>query len=319
MTHAIVTERLTKYYGSRCVVNCLDLRVPAGTVYGFLGETGPASRRRSRCCWGWPSPATAGSSSWATRSPRLPPEVRGRIAYLAEGHPLYGWMTVAEAVRFARSFHADRWNQRAARPDSRPLRDPRASEAPPAVERPAGQRRPGPGDRPRSRSADPRRPHAGPGHGRPPRFLDVDDPSRSAPGADDPVQLAYPGRRRAGRRSDRHPGRRRVARRLSHGTLQAKREQGGARVPGPAAGVSRLCGARPGVGGGPSSRAGDRQLRRRPAPGDRIARTAGLGRRGPEPRGCLRRLHPRAPAVVARFRRGSGGRSGPSTSDRGAA
>ena len=40
MTHAIVTERLTKYYGSRCVVNCLDLRVPAGTVFGFLGRNG---------------------------------------------------------------------------------------------------------------------------------------------------------------------------------------------------------------------------------------------------------------------------------------
>ena len=97
---------------AKCVVSCLDLSVPAGTVYGFLGATEPASRRRSRCCWGWPSPVTAGRSSSATRSRVLPPEVKARIAYLAEGHPLYGWMTVAEAVRFARSFHAARWNQR---------------------------------------------------------------------------------------------------------------------------------------------------------------------------------------------------------------
>ena len=76
------------------------------------GATGPASRRPSRCCWGWPSPTTAGSSFSGHELANLPPEVRGRIAYLAEGHPLYGWMTVAEAVRFARSFHADRWNQR---------------------------------------------------------------------------------------------------------------------------------------------------------------------------------------------------------------
>ena len=73
--------------------------------------TGPARRRRSRCSWGWSSRATAGSSCWATSSAALPPEVRGRIAYLAEGHPLYGWMTVAEAARFGRAFHADRWNQ----------------------------------------------------------------------------------------------------------------------------------------------------------------------------------------------------------------
>ena len=28
---------------------------------------------------------------------------RARIAYLAEGHPLYGWMTIDEAVKFTRS------------------------------------------------------------------------------------------------------------------------------------------------------------------------------------------------------------------------
>src|SRR5262249_19506405 len=29
-----------------------------------------------------------------------------RIAYLAEGHPMYRWMTVAEAVRFTRRFYS---------------------------------------------------------------------------------------------------------------------------------------------------------------------------------------------------------------------
>ena len=227
------------------------------------GATGPASRRPSRCCWGWSSPTTAGSSSWATSSPPCRPRCGAALPIWRRGIPLYGWMTVAEAVRFARSFHADRWNQRLLDQILDHFEIPLAAEAPPAVQRPARQRRPGPGDRPRSRPAHPRRSHAGPGHGRPPRFLDVDDPSRSAPGADDPVQLAYPGRRRARRRSDRHPGRRRVARRLSDRTLQAKREQAGARVRGPAAGVSRLCGARSGVGSGPPSRARHRQLRSR--------------------------------------------------------
>ncbi len=43
---------------------------------------------------------------------RLRPETRGRIAYLAEGHPLYRWMTVGQAVDFTRAFYGDRWNQR---------------------------------------------------------------------------------------------------------------------------------------------------------------------------------------------------------------
>jgi ABC-type multidrug transport system ATPase subunit len=40
MSDAIVTQGLTKYYGRRCVVNSLDLRVPAGSVYGLLGRNG---------------------------------------------------------------------------------------------------------------------------------------------------------------------------------------------------------------------------------------------------------------------------------------
>jgi len=41
----------------------------------------------------------------------LSPEVRGRIAYLAEGHPLYGWMSVIESIRFRRAFHRQHWNE----------------------------------------------------------------------------------------------------------------------------------------------------------------------------------------------------------------
>ena len=111
MTHAIVTERLTKYYGSRCVVNCLDLRVPAGTVYGFLGRNGAGKSTTIKMLLGMVQPNYGRVELLGHDVAGLPPEVRARIAYLAEGHPLYGWMTVAEAVRFGRSFHADRWNQ----------------------------------------------------------------------------------------------------------------------------------------------------------------------------------------------------------------
>ena len=141
MTHAIVTERLTKYYGPRCVVNCLDLRVPAGSVYGFLGRNGAGKSTTIKMLLGMAQPSSGRVELLGHEVATLPAEVRGRIAYLAEGHPLYGWMTVAEAGRFCRAFHADRWNQ--------PLLDQilehfeirLASEAPPVVQRPARQRR----------------------------------------------------------------------------------------------------------------------------------------------------------------------------------
>ena len=35
----------------------------------------------------------------------LTPATRARIAYLAEGHPLYAWMTVRQAVDFTLAFY----------------------------------------------------------------------------------------------------------------------------------------------------------------------------------------------------------------------
>lgn len=40
MSYVVTTENLTKRYGRRVVVDNLDLRVPAGCVYGFLGPNG---------------------------------------------------------------------------------------------------------------------------------------------------------------------------------------------------------------------------------------------------------------------------------------
>jgi ABC-2 type transport system ATP-binding protein len=42
-------------------------------------------------------------------SETLSDATRSRIAYLAEGHPFYGWMTIDEAVKFTRSFYRN-WN-----------------------------------------------------------------------------------------------------------------------------------------------------------------------------------------------------------------
>jgi len=111
MNHAIVTDHLTKYYDSRCVVNGLGLRVPTGSVYGFLGRNGAGKSTTIKMLLGMAQPNYGRVELLGYELSTLPPEVRARIAYLAEGHPLYGWMTVGEASKFARAFHVDRWNQ----------------------------------------------------------------------------------------------------------------------------------------------------------------------------------------------------------------
>jgi ABC-2 type transport system ATP-binding protein len=105
MTDAIVTDRLSKYYGTRRAVADLCLRVPAGTVYGLLGRNGAGKSTTLRMLAGLVRPSYGTFALLGEDGACLSPRTRGRIAYLAEGHPLYGWMTVGEAVAFSRAFY----------------------------------------------------------------------------------------------------------------------------------------------------------------------------------------------------------------------
>jgi ABC-2 type transport system ATP-binding protein len=104
MQDAIVTDRLTKYYGGRRVVDNLNLRVPRGTVYGFLGRNGAGKSTTFKMLVGLVHPDCGQARLLGEDAFNLSTETRGRVAYLAEGHPLYTWMTVAEAVAFTRAF-----------------------------------------------------------------------------------------------------------------------------------------------------------------------------------------------------------------------
>ena len=109
MADMIVTHRLTKYYGQRCVVDSLDLRVPQGSVYGFLGRNGAGKSTTIKMMLGMVKPSFGRVKLFGEDVLELAPDTRARIAYLAEGHPLYRWMTVGEAARFTRSFYSN-WN-----------------------------------------------------------------------------------------------------------------------------------------------------------------------------------------------------------------
>ena len=107
MADMIVTHRLTKYYGRRRVVDSLDLRVGQGVVYGLLGRNGAGKSTLIKMLLGMVHPDYGSAEVLGENSLELRPQTRARIAYLAEGHPLYYWMTVGAAVRFTRSFYAN--------------------------------------------------------------------------------------------------------------------------------------------------------------------------------------------------------------------
>src|SRR5262245_50648448 len=105
MSDVIVTRSLTKFYGTRPVVNALDLRVPQASAYGFLARNGAAPSTAIKMLTGLVHPDLGSAQLIGEDIARLHPDTRARIGYLAENHPLYRWMSVGEAVAFVRPFY----------------------------------------------------------------------------------------------------------------------------------------------------------------------------------------------------------------------
>lgn len=105
----VETHNLTRYFGPKCVVRALDLTVPRGCVFGFLGRNGAGKTTTIRMMLGLLDPTRGSASVLDHDSRNLRPEVRARIGYLAEGHHVYSWMRVAECGQFQRRFFKH-WN-----------------------------------------------------------------------------------------------------------------------------------------------------------------------------------------------------------------
>jgi ABC-2 type transport system ATP-binding protein len=106
----IRTSGLTKHYGSMVAVNQLDLTVPRGSVFAFLGRNGSGKTTTIRMLLGLEE-ATRGSAEVLECDSRcLTPELRNRIGYLTESHFAYGWMTIDECERF-QSGSFGSWNR----------------------------------------------------------------------------------------------------------------------------------------------------------------------------------------------------------------
>ena len=99
---AVETRDLTRAFGNVRAVDGLDLRVPAGQVYGLLGPNGAGKTTALKLLTGLIHPS-AGSAQVAgeTLGPgRSALELRRRIGYLAEEPAFFGWMTAREFLVF---------------------------------------------------------------------------------------------------------------------------------------------------------------------------------------------------------------------------
>lgn len=100
MSFIVSTERLTKVYGNRTVVQNLDLRVPEGSVYGFLGPNGSGKSTTMKMLLSLIRPTSGEAHVLGKRMDRITRrELLSRIGSLIESPPGYAHLTGAENMR----------------------------------------------------------------------------------------------------------------------------------------------------------------------------------------------------------------------------
>lgn len=99
-TDVVVTHDLTKRFNDRAVVDSLDLRIPAGCVYGFLGPNGSGKSTTMKMILGMLVPTSGEVDLFGRRADeRTRAQLMPRIGSMIETPPGYGHLTGMENMR----------------------------------------------------------------------------------------------------------------------------------------------------------------------------------------------------------------------------
>jgi ABC-2 type transport system ATP-binding protein len=102
---AIEARGLTKRFGRKLVVDDLNMKVPKGSVFAFLGRNGAGKTTTIRMLMNLLD-RSAGEVCVLGLDPRKRDfEIKRRIGYVAEGQRMYGWMTVSQIMWFCSGFY----------------------------------------------------------------------------------------------------------------------------------------------------------------------------------------------------------------------
>jgi ABC-2 type transport system ATP-binding protein len=100
MTEPVVlTEALTRHYGARRGIDRLELSVPEGSLFGFLGPNGSGKTTSIRVLLGFLRPSGGRARVLGMDSWRDSARIKAEVGYLPGDLRLWPWLTGAAALR----------------------------------------------------------------------------------------------------------------------------------------------------------------------------------------------------------------------------
>lgn len=108
----IETVDLKKSYGSIEAVSGLNLEVPSGSIFGFLGRNGAGKTTTIKMLLGMVHPSAGRARVFGLDADDTDTsvEIRRKTGFVGEDKSLYHYMTVDEIVRFTAAFYP-RWRR----------------------------------------------------------------------------------------------------------------------------------------------------------------------------------------------------------------
>ena len=107
---ALLTQGLVYQFGRRRVLSDLNLRVPRGKIYGFLGRNGAGKTTTFRLLMGMLYPDRGTITLGDETVHRVRPAQRAAVGYVSQEQHFYEWMTVHALGRFVGGFYP-RWDR----------------------------------------------------------------------------------------------------------------------------------------------------------------------------------------------------------------
>lgn len=98
-------------YGRHKVLNGLDLVVPRGEVYGFLGRNGAGKTTTLQILLGILVPGSGTLDFGGKTVRRMSPSLKQRIGYVSQSQHFYEWMKVKRLASFVSGFYP-MWSQK---------------------------------------------------------------------------------------------------------------------------------------------------------------------------------------------------------------